>query len=1107
MLALRRYTMMTEEIEMRFSFSRPQVFVMALAAWLSVGILCAQQATVQGVVTDSTAGRIPGAEIKVTNVATGTSQSVLTNDEGFYSIPFLIPGTYRLEVSLTGFATARRDSLKLDVDKTARVDVELQVGELSQTVEVPGTSAIMDTETSVVGQVIDNKRIVELPLNGRNYLDLARLTVAVAPDTGSRTSSKGTFSSAGQHAYQTNVLLDGIDNNSRASGGQLGYEAQGVTPSIDAVSEFKVVTNNNSAEYGFRMGGTVIVQTKSGSNQFHGSLHEFVRNEIFDAKNFFAGNENPPYKRNQFGGTFGGRIVPDKLFFFGSYEGTRIRVGESNTSTVPTLAFRRGDFTGSKTIYNPATTGQVGSKWVRDPFPGNQIPATQFDAVASKIINLYPEPNVPGAGVANNYSFTGSRSDDTNQYDSRIDWYASERNRVFGRYSRRQSNGVDPGPLPLPADGGQWQTTTLTSNNVVGNWNLVVSPTMFNEVRAGGVATRSILDVPWDENYNSKLGIAGLPDFGDDNSRGMSRFNATNYAFVGTRLFWPNRNNFDFLQLSDHLTVVKGVHVLKGGVEFRREKVFRRAARYGRGAMSFNGSFSQDPSKRASTGDPMADFLLGLASGGFIGNQNGETAVTRNYSLYFQDDWKIASRLTLNLGVRWDRFGPPSFKETPVSRFEFTPGDQDYRIVYPADESDVGGTHDNNNFAPRIGLAFQAAPKTVLRLGFGIYYGEPDALTQDGDGKFAHQPPEYTEIGFTTDRLKRPALIVSQGYPTGLFPATGIQRDVTVRTAEKYMPSQYSQQWFLDLQRELPMETVLTVSYIGGATRHISYTENLNEVPGPGSATVEERQPWPYFNLINKRNAGANANYNALTAKAEKRFSRGMTYLMAYTWSHAIDEGAGVLDDGTLGAGFRSIYHRDWNRGNSNYDVRHNFVTSLVYDLPFGQGRRLGGDWNRATNALLGGWQLGGILTMRTGQPFSPTVNEDVTNTQTTNYPNRVGVGDLPPSERSIDRWFDLSAFAVPDDLSYGNSGRNILFGPGFNSIDLKIGKNFYFGDERRLEFRCEMFDFTNTPHFGLPGPTSTDVLRFTSIDATSVGQIRTAYEPRRIQFGLKLAF
>jgi hypothetical protein len=325
-----------------------------------------------------------------------------------------------------------------------------------------------------------------------------------------------------------------------------------------------------------------------------------------------------------------------------------------------------------------------------------------------------------------------------------------------------------------------------------------------------------------------------------------------------------------------------------------------------------------------------------------------------------------------------------------------------------------------------------------------------------------------------------------------------VQQNVTVRTAENFMPSQYSQQWFLDLQRELPLETVLTLSYIGAATRHMTYTLNLNEVPGPASGTIKSRQPWPFFTAINLRNAGGNSSYNALTAKAEKRFSRGLTYLLSYTWAHTVDDGAGTLDDGTAGAGSRSNFHRDWNRANSSYDLRHNFISSFVYDLPFGKGRSVGNNWNRIVNAFFGGWQAGGILTMRTGRPFSPTVNGDISNTSTANYPNRIGTGSLPGSERSIDRWFDVSAFSVPANYTYGNSGRNILFGPAFNSMDIKIGKNFYFSENRRLEFRCEMFNFTNTPHFGLPS---------SAINQTGAGQIRSAGDPRHVQFGLKLIF
>jgi hypothetical protein len=1056
----------------------------------------AQQATIQGVVTDQTNAVVPGVKVTATNVATGVSQSVQTNTEGFYSIPFLLPGTYKVEAAAAGFAPVTRENLKLDVNRTAAVDFTLKLGAVAETVEVSAAAALIDSQTSVVGQVIDNRRIVELPLNGRNYLELARLTTAVAPDYGSRTGSKGTFSAVGQRAYQTNILLDGVDNNSRASGGQLGFEAQGVTPSIDAVAEFKVVTNNNSAEYGFRMGGTVIVQTKSGSNEYHGSLYEFFRNDALDAANFFAvGRPKPPYRRNQFGGTLGGRVVRDKTFFFGSFEGTRIRIGESTTSTVPTDAIRSGDFSGMNTIYDPKTTRQEGTRWVRTPYPGNRISSDAFDAVAAKVIALYPLPNQPGR--ANNHFFSGSRVDDTNQYDARVDHYLSPAHRLFGRYSRRDFSFVDPGPLPLPADGGLWTTTDLTANSVVANLNSTVSASSNNEVRFGYTRTDSLLDVPWEENFNQQLGITGLPDLGDDNNRGMSRFTPAGYAEVGTRSFWPNRNNLRLFYLSDQFMTVKGTHVLKSGFEFRRERIFRRAARFARGQFAFNGSFSQDPNNRGRTGDGMADFLLGLASGANLGNQNGETAVTRNYSWYFQDDWRLTRKLTVNLGVRWDRFGPPSFRDTPVSRFELDLGSQSYRIVHPEDEGDCGCEHDNNNFAPRVGLAFQATLKTVIRSGFGVFYGEPDAIAHDGDARFYHQPPEFTEIQFPTDRLVEPALVVAKGFPSGLLPTTEIRENVVLKPAYRFMPAQYAMQWFFDVQREMSAGAVLTLSYVGAGTRHMVWTRNINQPLSPGPGTVKSRQPWPFFANVPLRDPGGRASYNAFTAKAEKRFSRGFTFLASYTWAHAIDDGAGTLDDGTSGGGVRDAYNMRLHRGNSAYDLRHNLISSFVYDLPFGRGRR----WLNAAGPadwILGGWQLGGILFLRSGRPFSPTISGDVSNTGTTNYPNRTGEGVLGSDERSIDRWFDIADFVVPGAYTYGNSGRNILFGPGFRSMDLKIGKNFQVRENVRAEFRCEMFNFTNTPHFDLPNAT---------VNLPQAGQIRSSGDPRHIQLGLKLVF
>lgn len=1074
----------------------PILLVCSLMSFLWVIPALAQDSTVQGVVTDESAAVIAGARITIRNTATGVAKTLETNESGLYSSVLPAPSTYDVEASMSGFAAVLRQNLKLDVGQTARIDFVLKVGAVSERVDVSAAAALIDSQTSVVGQVIHNKQIVELPLDGRNYLELARLTTGVSASTGSRPSSKGSFSALGQHGYQTNVILDGVDNNSRASGGQLGFEAQAVTPSIDAVAEFKVVTNNNAAEYGFRMGGTVIVSTKSGSNNFHGSLYEFLRNDALDGTNFFAvGQPKPPYRRNQFGGTLGGPVLRQKTFFFGSYEGTRIRLGESKISTVPTAAMREGDFREAKLIYDPLTTRtDANGRYMRDLFPDNRIPLSRFDAISRRLIALYPLPNLPGP--VNNYFFSGRHVDDSDQVDARLDHNFSDKHRAFARYSRRAGDAVDPGPLPLPADGGQWTTTKLRAHSAAMNLNSTLSPALTNELRVGYTRVKSVLDVPWTENFNAKFSIQGLPDLGDDNRRGMSRFTPTSYAELGTRSFWPNRNNMDLFQITNNVLLVRGRHVFKTGFDFRREALFRRAARFARGQFAFNGSFTQDPLSRGTTGDGVADFLLGLASGGTLGNQNGETAVAHNYSAFFQDDWRITDRLTLNLGVRWDSFGPPSFPHSAVSRYEIFSGQRLDQFTRPKDDDDCGCKHDLKNFAPRVGFAFQWMPKTVVRSGFGIFYGAPDSLSHDGTGRFYNQAPDFTEISFPTDRLLQPALIVADGFPPGLLPTTVLQPNVLARAVFRFLPTQYAMQWFFDVQQELPFQSVLTLSYIGSSTRHLAQLRDVNQPFSPGPGALQTRRPRPLFSQITLQDPLGNASYQALTAKAEKRYTQRLSFLAAYTWSHAIDNVTETLNQAG-GQGLVDNYNLRRNRANSVFDRRHQFILSSVYDLPFGQARR----WlNRPgpMDWLFGGWQLGGILTLQTGTPFTPLINTDLSNTGTTNHPDRRGDGALPGDQRRLTRWFDVSAFDVPRDFTYGNSGRNILLGPPLKNLDLKIGKNFLFRESRRLEFRCEMFNFSNTPHFGRPNP---------NVNQPQGGRITSAGAPRHIQFGLKFVF
>jgi TonB dependent receptor len=582
---------------------------------------------------------------------------------------------------------------------------------------------------------------------------------------------------------------------------------------------------------------------------------------------------------------------------------------------------------------------------------------------------------------------------------------------------------------------------------------------------------------------------------GAANDTGLTLFTPTNYAQVGTQNFWPNINNLGIIQVSDMFSKILSTHTLKFGFQFLREYNFRNAARYARGNISFNGSFSQDPNNRGVTGDAMADFLLGEASGGTLGNQNGESMLTHNYSGFVQDDWRITPRLTLNLGVRWDRFGPPSFHDIFAALVVPEPSPQNFQVVLPKNQSDCGCIQNNKNFAPRVGFAFQLTPKTVIRSGFGLYYGEPSYENEDG-ARFFNQPPNFTEISFPTDKLFSPALIVSQGFPTGLLPATTIKANSSISTAVPQKPNQYTMEWFFDVQRQLPGNILLTTSYLGEGFRQLPYSVNINTPYGPGPGTLQNRRPYPFFGTIAEYPAGVTGSYHALTLKAEKRYSNGLVFLTSYTWSHDIGDGTGLLNDDT--ASNRNPYNLALDYGNEPYARRQALTSSVAYDLPFGKGRH----WlntNGLASWFLGGWQAVGILTLQSGQYFTPTLSVDLTNTGTTNFPNVISNPNLPSGLRTIQDWFSLSSFMLPQSYVYGNAGRGIVEGPPMHNMDLKIGKSFFFRERYRIDFRAEMFNFTNTPHFALPNAT---------MNSPQEGKITsTVGNPRLIQLALKLVF
>ena len=1076
-------------------------------------------ATLQGVVNDNAGAVLVNAEVTVKNLDTGITFKAMTNDAGSYRVAALNPGRYSVEAKANGFALARVNETRLEVGQTARLDFALKAGNVSETVEVAAQATLLNSETTDVGQVIDGKRIVEMPLNGRNYLQLAQLTAGVLPAGNSRTSDEGGFLAFGQHTYQNNVLLDGADNSSRASGGPLGFEAQAVKPPVDAVGEFKVLTNNTSAEFGYSTGAKVLVTTKGGTNQFHGSLYEFLRNDKFDATNFFAnrsGAKKPVFKQNQFGGTIGGPVIKNKAFFFMSYQGTRRRVGQTFLSTVPSRDIKeRGDFSKQpairRNVYDPATLTGTGATAVKTQFAGNIVPLNRWDPVAAAILKLYPDPNIAGReNDTLNYFFSPSAKDDANQWDWRGDYNFSEKQRFYARYSKRNQNKLDPGPLPLPADGGLWTQTILPGQNIAANLNSTFTATMTNEVRFGYTYFPTRFDIPYTENLNSQFGIKNAPGdkFGDDLDHGWSRFTPSGYAEIGARSFWPNINTLDNLTLADTFTWLRGNHTLKFGGEYRRIQIFRQAQRFRRGNFTFSGVYTSekpnDAASRANTGNGLADFLLGNVANGTYGRAQGEEIVAPYYGVFVQDDWKLTPNITINAGLRWEgtrgAFFPDPDKQT-VGRYwlpEFYGTSQAEGVYFPTSANDCGCKNDLMNFAPRLGIAWKLNDKTVVRAGAGIFYAQPDGFDSQFSNYFTG-PPRANELTFLANNTV-PVASLRNGFPD-LPAGTTIPNNSSIDlfAIQRITPTSY--QWFLDVQRTLPLDFVLTMSYAGAGTRHIATTRNINAPLTPDAVLLANtrRRLRTNFNGINVRENSSSASYNSMTAKAERRFTNGFTLLSSFTWSHNIDFVGELLNNGESISPYRDQYNPGIERASSNQDRRLAWVTSYVYELPFGKNKKWlssgAGAW------VLGGWQLGGIASFLSGRPLTHSINVDRQNNGGAVRGNWVSNPNLPSNERTIDRWFN-TAFVVATPAGVGqigNAGRNLIIGPGVKNVDFLLSRSFVMPFEKHtLQFRFESFNFTNTPAFGNPN---------TAVGSVNVGQITSAGDPRRIQFALKYVF
>jgi hypothetical protein len=1083
----------------------------AFAAW-------SQNAGIQGIVTDSSKAIVVGASVTVTNIETGVALRAASNETGAFLFPSLAPGRYRIECTAPGFAQQQVNEIRLEVNQLARLDFELKPGAVTESIQVSAAAVLINSETTEVGQVIDSKRILEMPLNGRNYLSLAQFTAGALPGggqgTGARSRDEGQFSAVGMQMAQNNVLLDGNDNSSRTSGGPLGFEAQQVKPPVDAVAEFKVVTNNMSAEYGYRAGAKVIVTSKSGSNEFHGSLYEFLRNDALDGTNFFAnrvGARKPKYRQHQFGASLGGPVIKNKTFFFGSWQRTNIRFGQSFTSTVPSRdIIERGDFSRQpavrRNVFDPATLTGTGAAAVRAPFPGNVIPQSRWDPVTAAVVKEYPASNFAGRDdLPDNYFFSPTDRNDADQFDFRGDHNFSDRHRFFARYSLRDQYRFDHGLLPFPAAGGLGQTVRMMAHNVASALSSSLTPSMFNELRFGFSQFNTAFDIPFTENLNPRFGIRNAPGdgFGDGLDHGWTRFSPGGFVEIGSRSFWPNINNMNNWMVTNSLLWQKGRHTIRVGGEYRNLRVYRDASRLRRGHVAFSGQFTaQRPNlgpSRATTGNGMADMLLGMVSGGSFGNNQGEDILAPYYGLFIQDDWKVNSRLTINIGLRYEKFFMGTFpnpEAQTVSRYLTTPYNvasrAEERIVFPGGGGDCGCANDRNNFAPRLGIAWSVTSKTVIRTGGGIFYGEPNSLSTEG-ANFRTGAPRHAEIAILQN-FETTNFLMQNGFPA--FTTAVIQRGVPMFAFPNRRDNLMAKQWYFDLQRTLPFDTLLTVGYVGTKGTHLAVQRNIN-LPVTPSATVPAvmRLIRPEFSNVWWHDNMTHSSYHAFTAKVEKRFAKGLTYLAAFTWSRNMDQGNEDLFDG--GQGPQTPYDLRRERARSNLDRTLGFISSVIYELPFGRGKSYltsgPGSW------LFGGWQIGGIVSLHSGFPIPHTIAANNENLGGAVRGDFVRNPNLPPEVRTIDRWFDPD-FVVPSAPGVpSNAGRNLILAPGRRNLDVMVARNFAMPWEgHQLQFRFESFNFTNTANFGRP---------VTTVLSPAVGRIASAEDPRRIQFALRYVF
>ncbi len=1102
----------------------------SLFALLATSAATAQiAADLQGRVVDASGAAVVHASVVLTEDATSFHQQTVASGSGNFTFSHLNPGTYHVEVSASGFERLNRIGITATVGQTASVDLVLTVGGEQQTVTVSADAPLLQAGESDVETHIPGRTVVAIPLNSRNFINLASLAPGVALPPGTVLPRIN-----GGRPRTNEYLYDGI-SALQPEPGQVAF-----FPIIDDIQEFTVEADNVPAEFGRFNGGVVNVATRAGSNTFHGSLFEFFRNEDLNAKNYFVAGRKPEYRRNLYGGTLGGPVLHDKLFFFGDYQGIKALIGRPISSTVPTLAERQGTFTGVSHIYDPTTTTSVGGKFVRKEF-ANDVITAPLDPAAVRLLSRFPLPNSPGA---NNYTRTANDADHQNQFDFRVDGAIRQHDRAFARYS--YFSDVEQPITALPDGSGPTAGGVIGTGNVAGLSHVLGQQAVFDEThiftdrllndvhvgytrRGNTTAGPSLTDTA-----SAALGIPGIPTNAEF-SNALPLFTIAGFQQLGPPASTFAHYQTAVWQVEETVNYTRGRHAFKAGADLRFYQLNAISPPNPTGSFAFT-TTGTNQQGTVGSGNALASFLLGQVDTFSIDLQ-GSTIRPRDHiqEYFFQDDWRASDRLTLNLGARWTLHSPSTEKNNQGAVFNL----QTQVLDYAGQDGNPKSARElhYDNLAPRLGFTYLLAPKTVVRSGFGIVFIDQSGITTPFT---LPQFPFIQNVQERTQDSVNSAFALSAGpnvAPIPLTPNAGLGQ--SVYTANRSAGSGYVQQWNLAVERQLTNNLSVDVAYVGSHIVHVGIPDsNLNQLtagqlaegltnPGaltgqvtnpffgqvPSSSTIGGKtvaaaqllKPYPRFqNVATYRNNSGTTNYNALEAKVEQRVANGLYFLFAYTHSKLIDDASSVFSSTVLSSPntssliaadtFRPYLERD----SSNGDMPNVTSIAATYDLPVGRSHRFAS--HGVTNLLIGGWAVNAIGLVQSGMP--------VTVTQATNSnsfagfalqrPNVVAKTSLAPGLRTPAKYFNTSAFTIAPQFTIGDASRNPVRGPAYRDLDLALVKHTRFTEKTDAEFRAELFNVTNTPAFSQPNG---------SFDAAAFGSITsTTTEQRVAQFAIRLS-